>query len=135
MKKLIIALGLVFGVVTFASAQQGQGGAQRQMPTPAERAARSVAQLETLKLSADQKSKLTEIYLTQGKQVDSVRASMQGEADMKAMRSKMGPLQDATNKKVISVLTDEQKKAYEALMEERRNRARSGNGGGNRGNN
>ena len=75
MKRLIIAFGLVLGVVSFANAQ-GQGG--RQMGTPAERAARQVAQLETLKLSDEQKAKLTEIYLAQGKSIDSLRQTMQG---------------------------------------------------------
>lgn len=119
MKKLIIALGLIFCVATFAKAQGG-----RQMGTPAERAERQIAQLETLKLSDDQKAKLTEIFLVQGKRVDSLRATMADGSDFQAMRSKMAPMQAETTKKVSALLNDEQKKAYEAILEERRSRQR-----------
>lgn len=119
MKKLIIALGLIFCVATFAKAQGG-----RQMGTPAERAERQIAQLETLKLSDDQKAKLTEIFLVQGKRVDSLRATMADGSDFQAMRAKMAPMQAETTKKVSALLNDEQKKAYEAILEERRSRQR-----------
>jgi len=119
MKKLIIALGLIFCVAAFAKAQGG-----RQMGTPAERAERQIAQLETLKLSDDQKAKLTEIFLVQGKRVDSLRATMADGSDFQAMRAKMAPMQAETTKKVSALLNDEQKKAYEAILEERRSRQR-----------
>lgn len=119
MKKLIIALGLIFCVAASAKAQGG-----RQMGTPNERAERQIAQLETLKLSDDQKAKLTEIFLVQGKRVDSLRATMADGSDFQAMRAKMGPMQAETTKKVSALLNDEQKKAYEAILEERRSRQR-----------
>ena len=117
MKKLIIALGLLLCVASFAKAQGG-----RQMGTPAERAERQIAQLEPLKLSADQKTKLTEIFLLQVKQVDSLRATMAGGSDFRAMRAKMAPMQAEITKKVTVLLNDEQKKAYEAILAERRSR-------------
>ncbi len=119
MKKLIIALGLVLCMATFAQAQGG-----RQMGTPAERAERQIAQLEPLKLSADQKSRLTEIFLVQAKQTDSLRATIADSGDFQAMRAKMAPLQAETSKKVNALLNDDQKKAYEAILEERRSRQR-----------
>lgn len=94
------------------------------MGTPAERAERQIAQLETLKLSDDQKAKLTEIFLVQGKRVDSLRATMADGSDFQAMRAKMAPMQAETTKKVSALLNDEQKKAYEAILEERRSRQR-----------
>jgi len=117
MKKLIIVLGLVFCVATFANAQ----GGGRQMGTPAERAERSIARMEALKLTADQIAKLTEVYLTQGKSIDSLRAAS-GAAGMEGMLEKMAPIQATTMKRVMALLNDEQRKSYEAMETERRAR-------------
>lgn len=110
----MIALGLVFCVVTFANAQGQRGG------TPQERAERSIAQLEPLKLSADQKTQLTTVFLWQGKQIDSLRTANGG--GFEGMREKMAPIQAETTKKVMVLLNDEQKKSYEAILAERRAR-------------
>jgi Spy/CpxP family protein refolding chaperone len=118
MKRLIIAMGLVFCVATFANAQGG-----RQMGTPAERAERQISQLESLKLTADQKAKLTDIFLSQGKSQDSLRATLNG--DFEGMREKMAPIQASSKKKIDLVLNDDQKKAYEAILAERRSRMRN----------
>ena len=115
MKRIIIALGFVFFAATFAKAQGG-----RQMGTPAERAERQITQLEPLKLTADQKTMLTEIFMWQGKRLDSLRATMNG--SFEGMREKMAPMQAETSKKVILILNDEQKKAYEVILAERRAR-------------
>ncbi len=117
MKKLIIALGLVLCVATFAKAQ---GGGGRQMGTPAERAERQITRLEPLKLTADQKTKLTEVFMWSGKRQDSLRATMNG--NFEGMREKMAPMQAETTKKVMALLTDEQKKSYEAMIAEQRAR-------------
>lgn len=117
MKKLFIALGLVLCAATFANAQ----GGGRQMGTPAERAERSIARLEALKLTAEQKAKLTEVFLTQGKSIDSLRAA-NGNGGFEGMREKMAPIQTATSRRVMALLNDEQKKSYEAMEAERRAR-------------
>ncbi|WP_276348164.1 hypothetical protein [Daejeonella sp. JGW-45] len=118
MKRLIIALGLVLCAATFANAQ---GGGGRQMGTPAERAERSIARMESLKLTADQKAKLTEVFLAQGKSIDSLRAANSG-GGFEGMREKIAPIQAATSKRVMTILNDEQKKSYEAMEAERRAR-------------
>lgn len=100
----------------FANAQGG-----RQMGTPAERAERSIARMDALKLTAEQKAKLTEVFLAQGKSVDSLRA-VNGGAGFEGMREKMAPIQAATAKRVMAILNDEQKKSYEAMEAERRAR-------------
>lgn len=115
MKRIIIALGLVFFAANFANAQGG-----RQMGTPAERAERQITQLESLKLLSDQKIKLTEVFMGMGKRQDSLRATMNG--SFEGMREKMAPIQVETSKKVSLILSDEQKKAYEAILAERRAR-------------
>jgi protein CpxP len=116
MKRVIIAFGLVLCMSAFARSQD-----RRQMGTPAERAERQVTQLASLNLTADQKTKLTEIFLIQGKSIDSLRATMGG-GGFEGMREKMAPIQTATTQKVNLVLNDEQKKAYEAILSERRSR-------------
>jgi hypothetical protein len=120
MKRLIIAMGLILCMATFAKAQGG-----RQMGTPAERADRQIAQLETLKLSQDQKIKLKEVFILSATRMDSIRTTLTDAGDFNAMRAKMAPLQVETTSKVNALLNDEQKKAYEVILEERRSRMRN----------
>jgi hypothetical protein len=118
MKRLSIIFGLLLSFTISASAQ-----GRMQMGTPEERATRQLSQLESLKLSQDQKVKLASVFLWSANQVDSIRTTLNG--DFSAMRSKMMPVQEETNKMVNFILNDEQKKAYQAILEERRSRMRS----------
>lgn len=120
MKGLIIAIVLIFSIASFAKAQ----GAI-QMGTPAERANRQIAQLETLKLSTEQITKLKEVFIWSAKRMDSVGTTLTNVGDFQAMRNKMAPLQAETTIKVKALLNEEQKKSYEAILVERR--ARMGN--------
>ncbi|MGY0038136.1 hypothetical protein [Pedobacter sp. NJ-S-72] len=49
--------------------------------------------------------------------------------DRKAMRTKMMTLMQGNNEKIKAVLTDDQKKAYETFLEERRNAMKNRAGG------
>lgn len=118
MKRLFIILGLFLSFITIASAQ-----GRMQMGTPEERATRQLSQLESLKLSQEQKVKLASVFLWSATKVDSIRTSLNG--DFEAMRPKMMPVQVETNKMVNLILNEEQKKAYEAILEERRSRMRN----------
>lgn len=118
MKKLIIVLGIVFSMVNFAQAQGG-----RQMGTPAERADRQITQLESLKLSSDQKAQLKEIFIWSTGRMDSLR-KVNPDTDFQEIRQKMMPMQAETSNKVNAILSDAQKKAYEAILEERLSRMR-----------
>lgn len=118
MKKFILILGLLISVSTYSFAQ-----VRMQMGTPEERATRQLAQLESLKLNADQKVKMASIFLWSAQQIDSIRTSLNG--DFSAMRGKMMPIQEQTTKMINLVLNDEQRKAYEAILEERRARMRN----------
>ena len=118
MKKLIIVLGIVLSMGNLAQAQGG-----RQMGTPAERADRQITQLESLKLSSDQTAKLKEVFMWSAGRMDSLRKA-NPDVDFQAIREKMMPMQAETSKKVNALLNDEQKKAYEAIQEERRSRMR-----------
>ncbi|TKC08766.1 hypothetical protein [Pedobacter frigoris] len=120
MKKLLIICGLLFSVVTFAQAQDGQGQRQgRGMGTPEERAKRQVDNLtEKLKLTEDQKTKVTAIYAEQGASMKKLRGEANGDRDV--MMASMTKLNDATDVKITTLLTDDQKKAFTTLKEERK---------------
>ncbi|MDF3076294.1 MAG: hypothetical protein K0S09_183 [Sphingobacteriaceae bacterium] len=131
MKKVLMVIALLTGVVSFSKAQGGgaQGGG-RMGGTPEERLQRSMAQLEPLKLTDDQKAKVTALYVAQGKSADSLMKANQG-GDRQAMMSKFMEMRAANDKKLMDLLNDNQKKQYTAMMEARRNR-QGGQGGGQR---
>jgi hypothetical protein len=118
MKKIILFLGLSVGLSTFAFSQ-----GRMQMASPEEMATRQLSQLEPLKLNQDQKVKLASILLWSAKQIDSVRTVSNG--DFSGMRAKMTPIQDQTTKMINLILNEEQKKGYEAILEQRRARMRN----------
>jgi hypothetical protein len=120
MKRLIIAMGLILCMASFSNAQ-----GVLQMGTPEERADRQIAQLGTLNLSAEQKTKLREVFVWSAKHTDSVSTTLTDGGDFLALRSKMAPLQAETSTKINAILNDEQKKAYEAILEDRRARMRN----------
>lgn len=114
MKKLLMICGMLFSVITFAHAQGGNRNG-----TPEERATKSTAQLtEKLTLNADQQTKIHDILLDQNTQMNKAREDA-GD-DRKAMRTKMMTLMQSNNDKIKAVLTDDQKKAYDTFLEERR---------------
>ncbi|TCO20656.1 hypothetical protein EV200_10896 [Pedobacter psychrotolerans] len=117
MKKLLMICGLMLGIAGFTQAQQGGGqGRGGMMMKPEER----VKQLdEKLKLSDDQKTKLTTVFTEQAEAMKKMREDMQG-ADRDAMREKMQKFRADNDTKVSAVLTDDQKKTYEAWQKEQR---------------
>lgn len=104
--------------VSFTTLAQGR----MQMGTPEERATRQLAQLESLKLSNEQKTKIAAVFLWSARQMDSIRTSLSATGDFQAMRLKMAPVQEDANKMINIILNEEQRKAYELIMEERRKR-------------
>ena len=97
MKRLLLIFGLLLSAVTIANAQ-----GRAQMGTPEERATRQLSQLESLKLNQEQKVKLASVFLRSANQVDSIRATLNG--DFSAMRSKLMPVQEETNKMINLIL-------------------------------
>lgn len=118
-------LALLAGTASFSMAQGGGG-------TPEERTQRNLDRLKTtLSLTADQEAKVKLILLAQNKSQDSLRAAAGEGADRAAMFQKMGPIREANDKKIMALLSDDQKKAYTKYLEERRQRmGQGGNGGG-----
>lgn len=120
MKKNLLLVALLAGTISFSQAQQGP---QR---NPEEMAKRNLEMLDKrLSLTEDQKTKISAIVMSHRKSMDSLRNA--AGADRQAMRSKMQPFQQAHQEKIKAVLTDTQKKSYEAFLTEQQNRM--GNGG------
>jgi protein CpxP len=129
MKKLLIICGLLFSMVTFASAQ----GGGRQMGTPEERAAKTLTMLtEKLTLTADQQTKVKAILLEQNTQLTKAREEA-GE-DRQASRAKMMKVMEDNNAKINGLLTDDQKKTYATYLEERKAAMQNRGGGQGRNN-
>ena len=121
MKKVLMICGLLFSVITFANAQEGQGQRQggRGMGTPEERAKRQTEQLaEKLKLTDDQKAKVAVIYTEQAASMTKVREEAKG--DRAAMMAAMAKANEATDAKVTALLNEDQKKAFATWQEERK---------------
>ncbi|KLT67490.1 Spy/CpxP family protein refolding chaperone [Pedobacter sp. BMA] len=132
MKKLMMICALLFSVVTFANAQQG-GGPLRggMMMKPEDR----VKQLdEKLKLSDDQKTKLTAIYVEQAETMKKMREEAK-DGDRDAMREKGQKLRAESELKITALLTEDQKKTYKTWQDEQRaemeKRMKERQGGGN----
>lgn len=121
MKKVLMICGLLFSVITFANAQEGQGQRQggRGMGTPEERAKRQTEQLaEKLKLTDDQKAKVAVIYTEQAASMTKVREEAKG--DRAAMMAAMAKANEATDAKVTALLNEDQKKTFATWQEERK---------------
>ncbi|MES2827862.1 MAG: hypothetical protein V4687_06900 [Bacteroidota bacterium] len=131
MKRLFFICGLLFSVVTFAQAQDGQGGGRGPGGTPEERAKRNVTMVaEKLKLTEDQKTKVTAIYLEQNAKMRKLRDSVGDDRD--AMRAVMTKQNDQTDSKIDALLTAEQKKLFTAYKEERKEMMKKRMEGGGR---
>ncbi|WP_316791968.1 hypothetical protein [Pedobacter frigoris] len=117
MKKLMMICMLVFATAAFAQAQQGGGN---RGGTPEERAKRSVDQLnEKVKLTDDQKTKVTALYLEQGAKTAKIFEAMQDGGNRDSVRVMMTKANEATNVKISALLNDEQKKTFTAWQAER----------------
>lgn len=127
MKKLLIVCAFLLSAIGFANAQGGgnRGG------TPEERAKRSTDQLvERLKLNDDQTKKVTTIYLDQAKAQTKMMEEMQAGGDRDSMREKMTKMRTDVDTKLNEVLTEDQKKEYKAMQEERVKAMQNRQGGG-----
>lgn len=123
MKKNILFIALLVGVVSFSQAQQ------RPQRNPEEMAKRNVEILEKqLSLTPEQKTKVSAILLKQMNSMDSLRKAG-GQGDREAMRAQMQNFQAENQKKIKELLTEEQKKAYEKHLAERRERMNNRQGG------
>ncbi|MEJ6979277.1 hypothetical protein WG906_02370 [Pedobacter sp. P351] len=128
MKKILLMMSLVAGIVTFSMAQ---GGGQQ--GTPEERAQRSLDRIKTsasITFTPEQESKVKAILISQSKSQDSLIAVAGAGADRMAAFQKLAPIRAANDVKIMALLNDEQKKAYTTYLEARRQRMQQGGQGG-----
>ncbi len=112
--------GLLFGLGAVANAQDGRPaggqGARMGMTTEAR-----VKQLdEKLKLSDDQKTKLTTLFTDQAAAQKKERESGDNNQDRTVRMEKMQKQRTELETNIANVLNDEQKKAYKAMLEEQK---------------
>jgi len=123
MKKIMLMVALILG---FANLSQAQSYSQANM-TPEDRANMQTSRLtKALSLTDDQSKKVKAIFLSQAKSMDSLRSNSNG--DFSTMGAARKTIMDNTDAKLNTILTDDQKKAYEQVKAERRARMQ---GGGN----
>jgi protein CpxP len=115
MKKLVMVCGLLLGAVSLTFAQDGT----HKRMSAEDRAKRSTERLsERLKLTEDQKAKVTAIYAEQAAEMSKSRAA---EADVqKARYAGMKAKMEANDAKIKALLTADQQKAYDEMKAERK---------------
>ncbi len=108
--------GLLIGMASFAQAQQNgksADGAGRQGMNPEGR----VKQLDgKLKLSDDQKLKLTDIFTAQAEMNKKQREAGKGAGDRQARMENMKSQRAELETKITDILTNDQKKTYTEWM-------------------
>ena len=129
MKKLVFAfVAMMIATCSFAQAPQGGFGGGMGQFNPEDMAKRQADQLKTTcELNDDQYEKVKDYYVEQSKaQMEQMQKMMQGgqgggqQMDMEAMRKQMQERQEAQNKFLKGVLTEDQFKKYETAQAERR---------------
>lgn len=121
MKKLLMICGLVLGLATASFAQQRGEGRPNGGPGMRMSTEEQVKQLdEKLKLSADQKTKLTALFTAQADAQKKMREEMQAGGDREAMRAAMTKMREENEKGINAILTADQQKAYKAMLDEQR---------------
>lgn len=124
MKKNFLLVAFFAATISFSQAQQ------RPQRDPEQMAKRNLEMLDKrLSLTDDQKSKISAILLSQSKAMDSLRTAAGAQGDRQAMRSKMQSFRQENQEKIKGVLTDVQKKSYEAMLSEQQNRMGNGRPG------
>jgi periplasmic protein CpxP/Spy len=114
-----LVLGGLLACTNLTNAQDAKGGNRRQL-SPQQR----VEQLDNqLKLTADQKTKLTALFDEQGKKLRELRADKT--LSQEDRRTKVRAINEADNKQIKDILTPEQNEKYQKLHADQK-----GKGGG-----
>ena len=139
MKKILFAIAaLMVSTMSFAQGFGGGfGGGQGMNMNPEERAKGQADRLkEQLELTQVQYDSIYNYYVANAKEQAARREQMQNgggmpaEGDMQAMMEQMQKQREAQEKKIKSFLTDDQKKKYDEIQEQRRQQRGQGGQGG-----
>lgn len=132
----MLCLGLLLSAGAMAQQSQGQQSQRNQLGqqvSPEERAARQTQLYkEELALTDEQVTKLEEITKKASEAMMAARSEQN--ADRQERMKRMQAIQQTQNSEIMAILTDEQKKKFETLVAEQRNRGGQGGrpAGGNR---
>jgi len=127
MKKVFFMVVAALFAVTMAKAQQPRGDGMRLKPE--ERAQRSVENLDkALTLNQIQKDSIYQFSLYAAKEQQTLFQTGRNENNREANFAKMRAIREKTQQKIKGVLTEDQQRAYDALVKEQ-----SGRMGGRRG--
>jgi Spy/CpxP family protein refolding chaperone len=130
MKCKILTLALVFTVLMAGAAVAQQGGGQRTPPTTEQRLKRwNDNVFSKLDLKNDQQSQMDKIFTESFAKMDSIR-NAGGERPSREVMQKMNADRDD---KVKAVLSADQFKKYQDLMQEQMQQMRQRGGGGGQG--
>lgn len=119
MKKIVLAVALLAGVVSLSKAQ---GGGQRQQLPPAERVTALLGneRMAAFAFTADQKAKIVPLLTKFYTSSDSLMATIPADGDrmaaMQTLAPKRAALGDPTEKAILGLLTADQKKTYDAAL-------------------
>jgi protein CpxP len=127
--KVILSIALALGGLLIAS-NAGQAQDQKAGQDTKKGARMNVEQrvntmAETLKLTADQKTKVTALFQEQAKTAEANRSANQN-LSQEERRTKMQASRDEMNKKMKEILTPEQFTKYEAQRAEMRKKGGQG---------
>jgi periplasmic protein CpxP/Spy len=116
-KSIIMLVTLILFTMSIQSFAQMGGN-------PQDRLKKNLEDYKTrLKLTDAQFTKVDSILTSQMNEMTKIREEANG--DFSAMREKMTPLREKTDKSVEALLTDEQKVEFKKILDERAERMRS----------
>jgi hypothetical protein len=117
MKKVLLFTAILFSTISIYA----QDSTSKK--TPEERATMYVKELnKELSLSADQSVKIQSIQLESIKKVEEIRSK---DGDKKEIRKQVKSVNDGANEAIKTNLTTEQKLKFEALLEQKKEKAKN----------
>lgn len=129
MKATCLFLAMTFALGAYAwqspGGQDNQGNQNRPGPMSVDDRVKMLA--DRLSLNDDQQTKVKSILTDSQQQQQSIRDDSSLSQDDR--RSKMRSLRESTNSKIREVLNDDQKKKFDEMQQQMRDRAREGKGG------
>lgn len=119
MKKLMITAAILISSICISFAQEKTSTDNRERKTPEERAQLMTNGLEKkLALSADQKAKVYQINLERAQKMNEFQSSNSNTEDRKKQMEVRKELMEESDRKLVEVLTEDQKKTYQELKDE-----------------
>ncbi|MDB5119958.1 MAG: hypothetical protein JWN56_1176 [Sphingobacteriales bacterium] len=115
----MITAAILISSICISFAQEKTSTDNRERKTPEERAQLMTNGLEKkLALSADQKAKVYQINLERAQKMNEFQSSNSNTEDRKKQMEVRKELMEESDRKLVEVLTEDQKKTYQELKDE-----------------